>query len=104
MLALQTSEQTTLKKPLTFSVTTSSHMITISKQVFSSKYSPTHLPLLALYDSHVMKHVEPRDVSMRYTPFYIEEDDDGEVHHRDTRQASTSCSRVSKSVSLLLIN
>nr|ATY70061.1 BMPLc [Oopsacas minuta] len=99
MKTLQTTEQNALKNQLTFSIETSSRLVKITKQIFSSKYSPSHLPLLALYNDHVMKHVEPRDVSMRYLPYTDEtvEENDVESKVREVR-ASSSCSRVSQSM------
>ena len=114
MLNLQTINQNHLKNTLKFSIKTSSHLIHITKQIFNSKYAPSHLPLLAFYDSHVVKQVEPRDVSMRYIPsaaysnqVSTQFEDGSFTNRRDVRQAgSSSCSRISKSVSciILLIN
>ena len=107
MLALQTTNKDQLKNTLKFSIETSSRIVHVTKQRFNSKYSPSHLPLLALYDSHVVKHVEPRDVSMRYIPsdtysnqVSTQLEDNADINRRDVRQASSaSCSRISKSVS-----
>ena len=112
MTALQTTNQVQLKNALRFSIKTSSHLVHIPKQLFSSKYSPSHLPLLALYNSHIVKHVETRDVSMRYipSPAYSNHastqfEDNAHSNKRDVRQAvSSSCTRVPKSVSYQSLN